>query len=904
MTIITKIEFAWGANLTALPGTWTWTDESLRALGSVRLEYGKQDEAGQTQPTRAGFRLSNTDERYSPRHALSALYPNVRLQTPVRISINPGSGLVQRVILFVTAITPVWPSGNEDTAEAEVTAAGLLQRLGAGEVPTKSPLYRAYVAGAPTAYWSLEDLPGAVRAESPIAGIGPMQVVGNTVVSFGSQAGPAGSAPVVRCARDGLGGFLYGMVPTGGSPTSWQVEFSLLVPALTTTIPVAQWLTLGTVRSWECDVAPQASGGLSLKYVNSAGVPSSSYLSNARIDDGVWHHIRIQATTSGGNFTLIAQLDGTTVVSTGAIGGVLDAISQVQINPGVIGDATAPAAGHVAVWQPVTAVDTLPAFYGHSGETAGARIVRVAAEEGIPAAVSSTSETAAMGPQPIASPLAIFRDCETVDGGLLTDGGTGGGLTYLAAQDRMSLAVTMALDCNRGQVKLPFSPTEDDQRVRNRWTVARLNGGAQGVTVQSDEHIAANNGMVYDDSTSLNVAADTQLRNEAGWRVGLGTVEEMRVPGLQLELVDRPELWTLWLAMAPGRRMTAVNLPAQYPPGTLDMALEGAVETWDAVSWRVECSTGPYAPWRVAKFAADTGDAGEFVGRFDTDGCVLPAAVTAGALTALVATTSGTLWTAVADDLPIDVGISGQQNRVSAVAAAVTDTFTRSVSSGLGTSDSGQAWTTSGGSAADYGVSGSRATMAITSTAVERTASIANVGATVDITAVFYPTVVATVAQFEQKIRVRWSSSSLFYESNVQYQTDGTIALYLTRNVTALSSLAGVMTYGSGTAVGVRLQAIGSTIRHRIWDASGTEPLAWTATVTDAVIPGSETDSVMLAADRIAGNTNTTLVVQFDNLSVPNPQRFTFSARGVNGVAKALPSGSAVSLWAPPVFAK
>src|SRR6185369_6825950 len=168
-----------------------------------------------------------------------------------------------------------------------------------------------------------------------------------------------------------------------------------------------------------------------------------------------------------------------------------------------------------------------------------------------------------------------------------------------------------------------------------------------------------------------NVALDTQLVDEAGWRVNLGTVEEMRVPGLVLQLIDHPELWAPWLAMRPGKRMTCDNLPAQYPPGTLDMALEGANEVWDATSWR------------VAVFAADTGDTGEFVGRFDTGGSALIASATATAGTLYVATTSGgsEVWTTVADDLPLDVGIAGERVTATNITSMVRDTFVPAASS-------------------------------------------------------------------------------------------------------------------------------------------------------------------------------------------------------------------------------
>ncbi|MBO0881699.1 MAG: hypothetical protein J2P17_15430, partial [Mycobacterium sp.] len=96
MTITSKVELAFGADLTASPASWAYTDLSARALGEVSVAPGRSDEAGVTQPTRCTFRLGNTDGWLSPRLPSSPYYPNVRRQTPVRISLNPGTGYVQR----------------------------------------------------------------------------------------------------------------------------------------------------------------------------------------------------------------------------------------------------------------------------------------------------------------------------------------------------------------------------------------------------------------------------------------------------------------------------------------------------------------------------------------------------------------------------------------------------------------------------------------------------------------------------------------------------------------------------------------------------------------------------------------------------------------------------------------
>jgi hypothetical protein len=685
MSIRTKIEWAFGANLTADPATWTWTDVSLFALDAVSLQFGSADEGQQSQPTAAKFRLRNTDGRFSPRFPTSPYYPNVRKQTPVRISQDPGTGTyTQRFQGYADEITPVWPAGNSDVAEVEVTASGILRRLGQGTPALRSAMYRAYVRSAPTAYWSLEDGPSAVRADSPIAGVGPMIVRPGSVVNWATGAGPDGSAPVAGFARSGVPGVLVGVVPPAPSATSWRVEVSAKFGALSPGgfNEALRWDTAGTIAQWEIVASEQSSGGLYVQYITATGVPGGPFVSNIKVDDQLWHHIRVDAAQSGGNIALTVTLDGALAISQTIVGATIGMITPVYTNPTGVADESSPELGHIAAWAPWSgSVDTYTAFLGHVGETARDRIIRLCTEEVIPYTVSASLETSRMGPQSVTTVVALLRECEAVDGGILYDG-FGPGITYIAALDRSSLAATMALDCNRQQVKLPFSPTEDDQRVRNRWTVSRLNGGSGGATFTDDAHVTANNGVVYADSTSINALADTQLLDAAGWRTNLGTVEEMRVPGITLQLIDHPELWAPWLAMRPGYRMTAASLPVQYPPGTLDMALEGATEAWNAVSWRVEANTAPYAPWRVAQFAADTGDVSEFCGRFDPDDAALNAGITATATSIAVKTNSGPLWTTAADDFPLDIAVGGERMRVTAISGASspqTFTVTRSV---------------------------------------------------------------------------------------------------------------------------------------------------------------------------------------------------------------------------------
>lgn len=233
----------------------------------------------------------------------------------------------------------------------------------------------------------------------------------------------------------------------------------------------------------------------------------------------------------------------------------------------------------------------------------------------------------------------------------------------------------------------------------------------------------------------------------------------------------------------------------------------------------------------------------------------------------LTSRTEAECWLILEREIGDRISITGAP---ASTLTAVTDTYTRAVPSGWGSADTGQAWTTSGGSASDYSVNTTRGTMALTTTVTGRTASLANIGPDLDVTVYITPPLIAGGAQYEQKLLIR-NNGSNWYETNVQYQTSGLIDVYLVRGVTVLSAIAGYAHYELLPTFGVRMQAFGPYIRQKVWNTFNAEPPGWTAEILDTTLPGSSTDSVVLVGDRITGNTDGGLVVQWDNLSVSTP---------------------------------
>ncbi|WHX19835.1 hypothetical protein QFW82_23690 [Streptomyces malaysiensis subsp. malaysiensis] len=92
--------------------------------------------------------------------------------------------------------------------------------------------------------------------------------------------------------------------------------------------------------------------------------------------------------------------------------------------------------------------------------------------------------------------------------------------------------------------------------------------------------------------------------------------------------------------------------------------------------------------------------------RVDTDGSELAAAIDADDITLTVAITAGPAWTTSPDEFPLDIQVGGEVMTVTSIASPVYDAFQRLVTGWWGTANTGQAWTTSGGSASDFSVKG------------------------------------------------------------------------------------------------------------------------------------------------------------------------------------------------------
>jgi hypothetical protein len=384
-------------------------------------------------------------------------------------------------------------------------------------------------------------------------------------------------------------------------------------------------------------------------------------------DEGA-HHMRVYLVQAGADVTAEVYVDGTLSMSGTITSVTLDGSFTPNL---VVGEGAYVVWSHVAVWAGAgpSASDSYEAATGHVGETATDRIARNCLEEGIPHAAVSPTDDPQMGPQPIGDILAVLRDAETVGHGILYETLDSWGIGYRPLEDRYNLSPAMTIDLStyrtsEGTSARVLQPVRNDRRLRNEWTVSRPGGGrATAIDAVSQSRRGR-----YNDSAEVNVAADTQLADEAGWRVREDADESMRYAGFPIDLgANASTLLPAWLEMELGDRVDRTGAPAEHPGGTVSVEVEGYVASIRRRSWMVDIASEPFEPWRVQQLSA-TPPASTFDGRLIASSWTVDADFDAGVDPSLDVDVTPAI-TQNGDHIPFNIRTSGVLLEVTAVGA-------------------------------------------------------------------------------------------------------------------------------------------------------------------------------------------------------------------------------------------
>ncbi len=897
-----KTFIALGADLSQPWYTWSWTDitDWVRYRSGISTSQGRPDESGTVRTSSAALTLDNRDGRFSRRNPTGPYYGLLTFNTPIWGTVDAGNGTVTRLAQYVNEWPTRWDkSGNDSTVP--IACAGIMRRLAQG-ASVKSAMRATIAAANPTAWWTLEEGTDATRAASAIAD-GPRLTVAGTVAFGGTTTKPAGASAAVDFSGAGQ---LSG--PTGiasGVATSWELETTVAFDEFPIHNLVGNRYTVlsvetpgSAVTQWGItlinDIFTPTTYNLGIVY-NQGGIFASYDTAPGPMVVGQSYHCRISLSQSGGNIAFKVYVDGTQRVSSTTTG-TLYAPTVITLNGELSGadpSADPVAMSHPAIWLPTrTTSTTYRAADGYAGEQAHARIIRRCGEEGV-RLLCLSSVSAALGPQPVATFLDSLRDAESVDLGVLYE--VEWGLGYQSLAERYNAAVALPLDFAAGHIAadpLP-EPADDDQRLRNLWRAERP-GGSEATAELTSGPLGTGTGGpgVYDDAVTVNVAADSQLPSQAGWRVHLGTVDEDRWPSIALHLHGVPSLIPTWTSLPFGARMQLANPPEQVAPDAIDAVIEGWTERWDPHTWDVVLTTSPYRPYEVNVVGASGNR-----GRVDAASSTLTSDVTSAATT-LSVTSPGALWRT--GTVNFDIGVGGERMTVTDIAPVVRDTFTRVVVDGWSTADTGQTWLNDIADI-DLDVTGSVATITPTTLADGYNIWAEAGRADVTVRADFQLNALPASGTVRFGVGGRVVDGDNCYRADATISTAGAVTLTITRvssaTETAVGSVA-VGTLATATSYTIEFEVRGSSLRARMWLASSATP-NWLVNAVDTVLTAGTNASVYARNNTAV----TTHVVTVDNFAADaTVQTFTVT-RSVNTVVKAQTAGTVVRLWKPGVYA-
>lgn len=682
-----------------MAGPWTLLDSGTLGTtsiyaGTAPLTIGDASEETTWQP--AIGRVHKAEVRNGINGTIVA-NPDFTAQTSGVTSFVDGAGLTwtvaggaeitNRKVRFVGEIaswTPRWDTGGDDVVTS-VEAAGVLRRLGVGSVPTKSPFYREFtsagrMAAGIVAYWPMEDGADAATIASAYTSHPPMTMTAGVTLAAYDDWVASDPIPTISSGsmRVTVPAYALNSIATG------QVGFFCHVPAggvLSTQrlVSVAQ-----TGTAWVWSVWLNTSGNVAVRAYDADGLQiHDSGFSTDSINDRQ-KYIILQTWQNGAdiNFSLIVVdiLDSLpttipdnaseTFTVTGTVTGrTAGRISQVRFgeDAGMAGTAI----GHLLIGATSSATTaTAGVMVAWNAEEGPSRVARIGYEERLHAYPTGAGDERC-GVQPRGTALDIMHSAAEVDEGIFGELRSVLGLRYVTRASLYNQTPVMVMDYTGSDgLVTPLDPAADDQGVTNDVSVARTSGSSARVTLPTgalSTQPPPDGIGLYDTSTTLNLLNDDQPLQHAGWRLHLGTWDEIRFPQVTIDLANAPHMIDAAAEVDTGSRIQITNPPVWLPPDTIDLLVQGYSETIDQFTWKITYNCSPARPFDVAwTGAANTLGKQQELQWADTTSTRLAEALTTTETDVDVFTTSGPRWTPNVADLPFVWRIGGETMTVNA----------------------------------------------------------------------------------------------------------------------------------------------------------------------------------------------------------------------------------------------
>ncbi len=209
------------------------------------------------------------------------------------------------------------------------------------------------------------------------------------------------------------------------------------------------------------------------------------------------------------------------------------------------------------------------------------------------------------------------------------------------------------------------------------------------------------------------------------------------------------------------------------------------------------------------------------------------------------------------------------------------DAFGRSVSNGWGNADLGGAWTTGGGNATPFSVTGSVGRVSLAAGQGREVTLAGSSARQTDLTFDLSLANAATGGGTQLESYVRWIDGANSYRTKLVARSDGGVRIDLIRvsggTATTLGSLlVPGLTIVAGDTLKLRVQAVGTSgtdLKVKVWKAGSAEPGAWTLERSDSTAGLQAPGRIGLYFYQSASSTSPQ-VFDIDNLTsaTPGPQ--------------------------------
>ncbi len=672
---VVRVDAAFGADLTTDSLGWTWIDITADVLyadyaGVTISPIGRSDTSSAAPPSEFSFALKNTTGNYTVGNPSSAYFPGVARNTPVRVVVNIGGGDVVRAQGYANGWTPSWDSSGK-FAVVQVSCSGSLRRLQQGSPTIQSAIYRStFAAPGLVEYAPMEEDSGATRISA--TGVHPQNAIFGGTVSFAGDSSLGGAKQAVVLNSSSYLGIGCTPHAFGGH---WQVDWFM---KFTGADPAAETIVM---RCWTTNQAAQVvdavygAGGWGIRVYAAHGVAAGNSIFTIPVGLATgWWHWRVMAHDSGSGNTdyqvvvFPADLSGAGSSGPLTIATVPGNLTSANVIANAAFDGVAMC--HWAIYDQWNFSVVDQSGDGYDNEEAITRLRRLALEEGVELDTSGATGLIPMGPQKPGTVMALLREAETADGGVLFDG-LSAGLSYITEFSRYNASPSLTLNATSKHITGFPAPAHDDQRDINRATVALTSGGS-ATSEQISGPLGSDAIGVYETSVTANVHDEDDASQLAAWRVHLGQAGGLRYPKLVLDVIGAVahtksvSIATQWLGCTVGSRIDMQNLrtvTSTFPPGDVQLLIEGWSETITPKTWHVVANCSPFKPW----------DVGNLDGyQLDCGASVTGSTMTTSSTTVDVLVSDACDWSHADGNFSITVG--GEEMTVTAVSATAAST--------------------------------------------------------------------------------------------------------------------------------------------------------------------------------------------------------------------------------------